>query len=168
MARIPYPDPMTLPQATRDALARRRPLNVYRMIGQAETLAPPMVDLVSTILTGTALDPRLRELAILRVGHLCGSAYETRQHERIAREAGLTEAEIASVKVGGDLLALGPREQAVVRFAGEMTTDIKVSDGTFRQVAEFLSPREITELSLIAGFYNMVSRFLETLEIDGD
>ena len=36
------------------------------------------------------LDPRLREIAILRVGMLCGAGYEVHQHRWVARRVGLS------------------------------------------------------------------------------
>jgi AhpD family alkylhydroperoxidase len=166
MARIPYPDLAKVPQATRDALAKRRPLNVYRMLAHAETVVPPMIEMVNAMLCRTALDPRLRELVILRVGHLCGSAYEVKAHDRIAREAGASEADLEAVKTEAGVRSLGRREQIVLRFAEELTHGIKVSDKTFAQAASILTERDLVELTIVAGFYNMVSRVLETLAIE--
>ena len=47
-----------------------------------------------------SLPAREREVVILRVGYLCKSGYEWTQHVAIAQRSGLTDAEIARVKLG--------------------------------------------------------------------
>ncbi len=52
------------------------------------------VALGTELLGNGALPARLRELAILRTGWLCGAPYEWGEHVGIAKRAGLTSAEI--------------------------------------------------------------------------
>lgn len=167
MARIPYPDVEALPAETRAALARMRAINVFRLAAWADGLAPSFYEFVAAIFTRTSLDPKLRQIAILRVGHLCGSAYETHQHEWLARkQVGLSEEQIAATRDGTSVAALDEQELAVLRFAEEMTSGVKVSDAAFARVRAFLPEKELTELVLITSFYSAVCRFLETLEIE--
>jgi hypothetical protein len=71
MARLPYVDPETAPEAVRDALARLPvKLNIFRMMAHAETSFRPMLSLGMSILTQQELSAKLRELVILRVGSL--------------------------------------------------------------------------------------------------
>src|SRR5580698_2291786 len=48
------------------------------------------------------LPPREREIVILRTGFLCKSGYEWTQHVPIGKRAGLTDDEIARIKLGAD------------------------------------------------------------------
>ena len=57
-------------------------------------------------------------------------------------------------------------EKQVITFADEMIRNVKVSTDTFLKVKAFLSPCEIQELIIAIGYYSMVGRFLETLEVD--
>ncbi len=165
MARIPYPDLADLPSETREALSRIRGINVFRLLAWAETLAPSLFEFVTKIFSQTKIDPRLRQLAILRVGQICGSPYEIHHHEKLARIVGLGDPEIEATR-GKAVSMLKSRERAVIRFAEEMTRDVKVSEETFHEVRSFLSERELTELALITSFYSCICRFLETMEIE--
>jgi alkylhydroperoxidase family enzyme len=49
-----------------------------------------------------------------------------------------------------------------------MTRDIRVADDVFARVRMYFSKREIVELTATIAAYNMVSRFLEALQIDHD
>jgi alkylhydroperoxidase family enzyme len=76
MARIPYPNLNDLPEKLRTRVATLPPLNILRMFLHAPTNAAPLMSLGESILLHQELDPRLRELAILRVAHLTGANYE--------------------------------------------------------------------------------------------
>jgi hypothetical protein len=74
MVRMDYPDFHNVPSAAQALLDARPPRNIFRMIAHAPTLLPGIMELTGAILYRAKLHPVLRELAILRVGHLCGSS----------------------------------------------------------------------------------------------
>lgn len=167
MARINYPAMEALSEETQAALQRIRPINVFSLMAWAETLAPPAFDFVIAIFSKMNLEPRLRQLAILRVGYLCESKYELFHHEKLARKVGITDEEIACTARGGAALEkLGERERVVVQFAGEMTINIRVSDATFALARGLFPQRELTELALVTSFYSCICRFLETMDVE--
>jgi len=57
-------------------------------------------------------------------------------------------------------------ERAVLRFTDEVVRDVKASDAAFEAVAAGLSHREISELLMTIGFYMLVCRYLENLEVE--
>ncbi|MGV7852262.1 carboxymuconolactone decarboxylase family protein, partial [Mycobacterium kansasii] len=52
------------------------------------------------LLFDSTLPPRVRELAILRIAHRRGCAYEWAHHVALARKAGIGEDEVAAVRRG--------------------------------------------------------------------
>jgi alkylhydroperoxidase family enzyme len=102
---MPYPDIGKLPAHLQEELARRRNRNVFRMLMHSPEAAPGFLAMTDAARGRNALPPALRELAILRVGHRYGSPYEVHHHERIGREAGLTEAAIRAPSTGRSLPA---------------------------------------------------------------
>jgi len=85
MARVPYFDLAQASDTYRQLIGSRPPLNLYRMLPHAGKVAEGFLALGGAILRENRLDSRLREIAILRVGLLCGSSYEVHQHRRVAR-----------------------------------------------------------------------------------
>lgn len=166
MARIPYPQASELQASTQEALAKIRGINVFRMMAWAEGIAPPMFDFVKEVFAGLQLDARSRQLAIVCVGHLCKSPYELHQHEKIARRVGLTDADLQCAAGRAPIDSLPHKDQVVLRFATEMTRDIRVSDAIFAQAQAIFSHRELTELAMVASFYSCICRFLETMQIE--
>jgi len=166
MARIPYPDPEKLSEEARTVLSKLAPMNIFRMLGHAETTLRNFTRLGTSILYKLSLDPLLREMAILRVGHLSGAGYEVYQHERISRDLGMGEDKIGGLKLGADAPVFTPVEKAVLRFTDEVVHRVKASDEALARVLDFLDHRQIVELLVTIGYYMMICRFLETLEVD--
>lgn len=166
MARVLYPDPATLDPETRAFLEQLPPLNVFRMLAHGEGLLAAFARFGNHLLSKSKLDPVLRELAILRVGVLSGAGYELFQHERIARELGMSDELIGAVRAGPDEPAFDDLQRLVVRFTDDVVANVRANDATFTPLLERLSVREAQELVMTIGFYMAVSRFLETFGVD--
>ena len=104
------------------------PANVTRMLFAA---SKPVLDGFSVLSLGfmgggSPLPPKLREIAILRVGYLSNAAYEVFQHEALARHVGLSEEQIAAIKTGGAAGAvLGEAGAAVLAFTDDLVKNVR-------------------------------------------
>ena len=169
MARLPYVDPESAPERVREALERVPPINVFRMIANAETAFRPWLAFGGALLSSLELDARLRELVILHVGRLSGAEYEWVQHVPIALAVGASEEDVAAIEQGNvDAACLGPDVTAALRFTTEVVREVRASDATLEAVREHLSPREVVELLLVIGQYMLVARVAETTGIEID
>lgn len=167
MARIPYFDLSQASEKYQALLKSRHPLNLYRMLPHAgESAASGFLALGSALLRDNALDARLREIAILRVGLLSQAGYEVHQHKRVARQLGMGDATLAALEPDADTSVLTPDERLVLEFTDAVLRDVKAPDALFRRVADRFGPRETAELVLTIGFYMLVCRFLENFEVD--
>jgi alkylhydroperoxidase family enzyme len=171
MARVRLNETNDLPESHRWLFERMEKnggqLNIFRALSHSPETLLRFMRFGSFLLTDGKLDPALRELAILRVGYLCRSPYEFSQHITFGRRAKLTDAQIRGVASPTSQL-FDPKQMAVLAYAAEMTADAQVSDATFDAVAAHLNDEEIVELTLVAGFYNLVSRTLNALRVDVD
>ena len=166
MARIDYPDTAGFEPETRELLGKLPPLNLFRMMAGSGRMLKEFVDLGNQILFRSQLDPVLREIAIIRVGVLSGAGYEVFQHERIGRGIGMSDDVIDAVKDGPDAPAFDDLQRLVMRFTDDVVANVRAGGETFDAVAAVLTVRELQELTLTVGYYMMVSRFLETFDID--
>jgi alkylhydroperoxidase family enzyme len=169
MARIPYVEPVEAPPAVREVydVLGREPLNIFKLIANAESAFRPFMRFGAAILGALELDPKLRELAILRVAQLSDARYEWVQHAAIAAGIGIPDAQIAALERGEiEADCFGELERRVLRFTTESVRDVRVSQATFDALAEHFSPRLIVELLLTIGQYMMVARVMEACAID--
>ena len=166
MARVPYFD---ITQATGRAAAAYQklpPLNIFRMMGHAGELLDGFTRLGTQILNFTSLDPVLREIAIVRVGVLSRASYEVFQHERIARRLGMADALIEAIHAGPAAAAFDDLQRQVMAYTDDLVANVKAGDATFQPLKERLGVKALQELTITVGYYMMVSRFLETFEVD--
>jgi 4-carboxymuconolactone decarboxylase len=170
VARLPYVDPAGAPEPVRDALGRVPPLNIFRMMANAETAFRPWLRWGATLLGELELDPLLRELAILRVARLTPHAeYEWVQHVPLARAAGASDAQVAALERDTvDADCFSDEERVVLRFTTEVLRDAQASDATLEKLSGILSPREIVELLMVIGQYMMVARVMATTRMEID
>ena len=170
MARLPYVDPAVAPEPVRDALGRVPPLNIFRMMANADTAFRPWLRWGAALLGELELDALLRELAILRVARLTPHAeYEWVQHVPIAQAVGASDDQVAALE-RDDLEAdcFSDDQRAVLRFTTEVVRDAQASDATLGELSEILSPREIVELLMVIGQYMMVARVMATTRMEID
>jgi alkylhydroperoxidase family enzyme len=166
VARIPYHDLQNIPVELSEMIAARRPLNLYRMLPHAVTIMPGFLKMGLAIRTETSLAPKIREMVILRTGALMNARYEMHQHRRIAKTEGIAQQDIDAACTPGNESGCGALEQLVLRFTDAVVQQPKVPDALFNAIVEKFECRGACELLLTAGFYMMVSRFLENTGVD--
>ncbi|HTA32229.1 MAG TPA: carboxymuconolactone decarboxylase family protein [Solirubrobacteraceae bacterium] len=164
-SKIPLPSDDELGPEQRDLLAKLPPLNVFRMVAGAPRAARPFMALGRAVLS-TALDARRREIAVLRVAHATRAPYEWAQHEQLAGNVGVTDAEIRAIGGEDPVTSLDEEANLICRVADEVSRDVRLSDEALEQIVERYGPREAAELILLVSYYNMVSRFLESTRVE--
>ena len=167
MARIPYPNLTNAPDDLRALAAQLPPLNIFRMLPHAPTFVRGFGQLGTAILSQAALDGRLRELIILRVGRQSPAPYEWQQHVPIGKVCGVSDEEIAALE-RNDVTAdcFNERDRIVFRLTDELLAAPRASDATLSAMRGQFSDREVCEAVFTVGFYMMVARFLETTGVD--
>jgi len=142
-------------------------INVYKLLLHAPPLAAIWLDFVSTARYKTELDGRLREIVIIRVAHLNRTAYVFKQHvPELSAPEGLTDDECNALADWRQAKSFSARERAALSFTDAMTRDIAVPDDVFGALRLHFSERQIVELSVLIGLYNMHTRVFTALGID--
>jgi alkylhydroperoxidase family enzyme len=167
MALLPYLDPQNAsPEVQKLLTGRPLVLNVQRMIANAQKIFLHRSRLSNALFTQTAIDPRLRELAILRTAKNCRSLYEWTQHVPAARHVGVSEEQINSVEQWQDATCFSELERLVLKFTDEVNTNVKADRETLEGLKRHISPGEIIELLIIIGHWRQTASILETTEVD--
>jgi len=146
---------------------RGRLINIYRMLLNAPPLAESWFNHSNAVRWKTTLSGRLREIVIIRVGHLAQCDYVLRQHvPLLALADGLSIEECDALSDWARSQFFDPRERAALAYADTMTRDIAVPDDVFAAVKRHFDDRQIVELTVLIGSYNMNARVLRALELD--
>lgn len=140
------------------------PPNLYRALANHPALVAAWTDF-ARVLRHESRTPRpLRELLILRAAQLTGSEYEWAQHLKMARKAGVREAQIAALASWRGSAEFDARERAALALA-ESVTQGSVGDEVHAEAARHFDHGEYVELALTAAFYAMVARILDALRV---
>mgnify|MGYP005812293283 FL=1 len=141
-------------------------LNLDRQLLHSAPLARGWNALMGAIRGQTRLDGALRELVILRVAVLNRAPYEFAQHAPVALAEGLTQAQVDAVADWQHSTLFDARARDVLAYADAMTLQVQVPKELFDTLRSHLDDRELVELTATVAAYNMVSRFLEALQIE--
>lgn len=168
MARIDYADitnPDIRPLVERIRKERSSVPNLYKMLLNSTPIAEGWLNYLTAIRQKSGLRPKIREILILRVAVLNKADYEFEQHLPIAIEQGCTQAQIDGLRTN-DFSGFTDPESATILYCDEMTRDIRVQDSTFAAIKKHFNDTEIVEITATIAAYNMVSRFLEAIQVD--
>ena len=117
------------------------------------------------IMSDSSLDPRLREILIMRVGWNTNCEYQWGQHVRMSVPAGLTAEDHERIKEGAAAEGWSELESALITSVDELVSDTMISDGTWTVLARHLSTEQITDAIFTVGHYNMVAMSLNSLGV---
>lgn len=171
MARISYVDPQQPPEAVREQLEqmqrdRGAVFNIYRALAHSPQSLAAVTGLARALWHQSALDRPLQELIILRVALLTRSDYEWGRHRHTARTVGLDDGKVAALPAWEQSDQFSPAERAALRVTDEATSNIAASEAAVTELRRHFSEQQTVEIILLGGMYNMVARFLRSLEID--
>lgn len=172
MARIPYADlsaPEAQPLVQRIVAERGSVLHLYQMLMHSPPLAEGWLGFMTKVRQQLALPGDLRELVIMRIAHLNGAPYEADQHAPIALKEGLAQQQLdalADWRAAAECFT--PLQREVLALCDAMTREVHVEAALLQAVRERLGERQLVELVGTIASYNMVSRFLEALQIHSD
>jgi len=164
LPRIPPVAPEDFTPEQKSLVGDWTALNFSRVIVEHPGLYRTLIPLIGQLISGSALPPRDREVLILRTLTLSDEVYEYRHHVLIAQKAGMTDAEIEAAARGGADLA--PFDQALVRAADELVREQRVSDPTWRTLAERYSQVQLMEVVAVVGLYALMAMLTKSFDIE--
>lgn len=169
MARIPYIEeqdhPELVPLIARIKAERGKLIDLYKILLHSPAVMEGWLGLFTAIRQKTKLVGRYRELAILRVAILNGADYEYHAHLPFALKEGTSAEQIAALKAWQLSPLFDAAERAVLAYTDTMTRQVQVPDELFAEVQKHFDAQDLVELTATIAGYNLVSRFLEAMQV---
>ena len=146
-----------------------RMLNIYRMLLHSPALAERWLDQVSAVRWQTDLDGKLREIVIIRIGMLNRVEYVVKAHVPLhALREGLTLEQCSALADWQSSPLFDDTQRAALTYTDTMTRQVQVPDNVFAALRKHFNEKQIVELTVLIGTYNMHTRVLQALEIDAE
>jgi alkylhydroperoxidase family enzyme len=142
-------------------------LSIFQVLLNHPTLARALNDLLATMLWHGALDPRLRELVIMRIGWLTACDYEWTQHWRVACGLGVSAEDLLGVRDWSSHDGFGGPERAVLAATDDVVRDGAVSAQTWAACEGELGTDSAVLIELVTaiGGWRMIASILHSLEV---
>ena len=140
-------------EATYDRITRTRGYvsNILMSLSHAPAGLEAFAAYGEYVRYGTELPPRVRELCVLAIA--AGNQYAWSHHHPHAMKAGVTQAELDSLEGGPLAASISASESAAIRYSREFAQGGKVTDETFAEARRHFSDRQITDLTLLCGYF---------------
>ena len=158
-ARLPYIHRQDLDEKGQkifDTLPGRRPDGELRgplaFAAYNPGVAKALFDLHNEAVAG-ALNPHVRELAIIVACRETNYNFEWNGHEASALKAGVAQKVIDVVRSKGALTGLDEPDAVVIRFGRQMLTDRKMDSATFAKAVELFGRRGAMDLVAVMNTY---------------
>jgi AhpD family alkylhydroperoxidase len=152
----------------RRVMGTRRPPRVFTTLARHRRLFRPWLRFAGRLMPGGTLPRADTELVILRVSVNCGCDYEWDHHVRLGRRAGLHDEQIARVAEGPDADGWTDHERALLRAVDELARESVVGEATWTALRDRYDERQLIELCLLAGHYEMLAGALNSLGVQPD
>ena len=120
-----------------------RATNALRVYLHHPVLAENILPFERYIASESTLEPRHRELLILRTAWLARSEYVWAQHADLARKAGINNDELTRIARGPDAPGWKPFESVLLRTVDELLVDSFVSDRTWAGLTAQFDTRQV-------------------------
>jgi len=164
MSRVPLAEFEPALRRKLEELWGGEPPNLYKKLANHPEVVAAWSGFASTLRHKSRTPRALRELLILRGGQLMKSEYEWAQHLKMARKAGVSEAQIRELSSWKKSSLFDPREKAALALA-EAVTNGHVSDEVYAEAMRHFDHQDYVELSVTAAFYAMVGRMLDAMGV---
>ncbi len=164
-ARIDLPAIEELPPEIGEVLQALPRLNAFRMMAAVPGSFTGFLELAGSVLSGADFDPRLREIAVLRVVKVANCTYAWTHHVTVGKMTGLTEEEIRIIETEDPVHSLDTEGNLLCRVADEITRDVRLSDAALVEIKSRYGNRGAAALILCCSYFNMLARCLESSRV---
>jgi alkylhydroperoxidase family enzyme len=142
--------------------------NVLATLLRHPALAAPFLTYNNVLLRTPTLEPRWRELAVLRVAWRTRSEYEWMQHVRLAARWGITTEEVEAVGRGADAGLWSALEADLLAATDQLLESYQIDDETWARLAQHLDERQLIELTFVVGTYTCLAMAFNSVGLAPD
>ena len=143
----------------------RDPSDIFRALANVPGLMMAHRALPLALRGRESCPPALRELGVLRLAQLVGSAYEWSHHRPMALDAGVTADQAAALAAWRESALFSPAERLVLA-AAEAVHEMAVTDDLFGELEAALGRTGAIELIVVLSQYEAVARIIQALGVE--
>ena len=156
---IPLPDDNLIRRVIGEAYDPATALNVVKMFAGTEDMFGATVGLVKAVFNAEGIDPKLRQIIILRAAKVLNAPYEWQANVPMSLNNGLTQVEIDAAAADGPVIGIGA-DTLVCLATDEMSKSGTLTDTTLQALRDRFGDVHARKFVLIIAWFNLLSLFL--------
>ena len=159
--RVPWADAAGFRVTTADGRLIG-PFNAFLL--QPE-VAAKFLEFRTTATDHTTLSEREREIVTIAVGAVWGAEYELYAHAALARHAGLSDDDVATLLVGDTPDSLNVRERLAAEVARQLSAAHRVPDKLYLEAEKAFGAKGLFDIVALMGQYQTVCTLLALFDV---
>src|SRR3984893_18693856 len=157
---IPLPSEQAVRQIMGKSYDPERTLNVLKMFAGTGGLYEATIGIVKAMFHAHGGDPRQREMIILRAAKLLKAPCEAQANVVMAKNAGLSAAEIDAAATDGPVSGIDPEYILVCKATDELSNGGTLRDETLRELLDKYGETISRKIVFLIGWFTMLCLFL--------
>jgi alkylhydroperoxidase family enzyme len=157
---IPLPSDQAVRQIIGKSYDPERTLNVLKMFAGTEDMFEATIGLVKAVFQAQGIDPKTREMIILRAAKVLNAPYEWQANVQMARNAGLSPEEIHAAASDGPVSGLDAEFVLVCQATDELSKSGTLRDETLSELLNRYGEIISRKIVLMIAWFNLLSLFL--------
>jgi alkylhydroperoxidase family enzyme len=143
-------------------------VNAFRCLLNNPKVGGAVGNLLTTLLFEGSLDPRVRELVILRTGWRSGSEYEFCQHVAVARRLKISDEDILGVRDPESCKSFNEADRAVIKLTDELLQGTEILPATWNTLTRWFEAPQLLELLAVTANWRFFAVLLKAAEVPLD
>lgn len=161
---LPLPKDEEIRKDVLEKIKTLPPVSIFRLLAIVPECFFPWIDLVQGIYQGN-LNPKLREILICRHAYKANAPYELHQHRFVAKNHGVTDAELNIILSENPVIHLSDEENFICKVVDELETTATLLQDTFDELYTRYDIKTATEILITISHYACVSRFVNATRV---
>lgn len=157
---IPLPSDEAVRRIMGKSYSPEKTLNVIKMFAGTEDMFKATIGLVNAIFKAEGIEPKTREMIILRAAKVLDAPYEWQANTQMARNTGLSSKEIDAAATDGPVTGINPEYVLVCQATDELSKTGTLRDETLSALLSRYGDTITRKLVLMIAWFNLLSRFL--------
>jgi alkylhydroperoxidase/carboxymuconolactone decarboxylase family protein YurZ len=157
---VPLPSDDVIRRIMGSSYDPEKTLNVIKMFAGTEDLFDATIGLVKAIFNAQGIDPRTREMIILRAATVLDAPYEWQANTQMAKNVGLSPKEIQAAASDGPVVGIDPEYVLVSKATDELSKTATLRDETLSELLDKYGESISRKIILMIAWFNLLSRFL--------
>jgi alkylhydroperoxidase family enzyme len=156
---IPLPDDDLIGRVVGDSYDPATALNVVKMFASTKDMSGATAGLVKAVFNAEGIDPRLRQIIILRAAKVLNAPYEWQANVPMSLNNGLTQVEIDAAAADGPVVGIGSDYVLVCRATDEMSKSGTLTDPTLQALKYRFGDVLARKFVVNIAWFNLLSLF---------